>query len=179
MRRTRSGASRPAFTMIECCAALAVFAAILLLWQPIVNAANHLQPQDGELVEVLAANRELDELASRGKIGVSGESLVIAANDKTYVVDDYYSKANGKIVRMSTTNGGYMPLVSQAESFEAHVIVPGVVQYKITLQNGAQFTGVLAAEKDAPTKTRQQKEQLPADDESVVPESKEVGRDAQ
>jgi competence protein ComGF len=170
----KRGGSRPAFTLIECCAALAVFAAILLLWRPIVQLTARLQPNDGELVEILAANRELDELASSGKLGVSGDDLIIQHDGKTYVIDDYDSAVNGKIVRMSTTNGGYMPLVGKAKSFHAQQIAPGVVAYTIQLLNGEQFTAVLTAGQAAPRTETANKKQLLSKDESAVSESKEA-----
>jgi len=172
--RTKSGVSRPAFTLIECCAALAVFAAILLMWQPIVKLATGLQSNDGELVEVLAANRELDELASNGKLGVCGDDFIINRGDKTYIVDGYHSAVNGRIVRMTTINGGYMPLVSKAKSFRAQQIVPGVVQYTIQLLNGEQFTAVLTAGHAAAQPENANKKQLPTKDEAVVSESREA-----
>ena len=174
MCQTRNGVFRPAFTMIECCAALVVFAAIMLLWQPIVHAVTHLQPNDGELIEVLAANRELDELASAGELGVAGDDLVIKSDGVTYVIDDYHSAVNGNVVRMSTTSGGYMPLVAKAKYFRAQKIASGVVQYTIGLVNGEQFTAILTAATGAPRQQAPKKEQLPSADESAVSESKEA-----
>ncbi|WP_155286111.1 prepilin-type N-terminal cleavage/methylation domain-containing protein [Lacticaseibacillus zhaodongensis] len=147
MPAVKNGATRPGFTMIECTAALVVFAIIALMWQPILHTATHLRPRDEGLVQLLAAQRQLEELAKGGTVAAeSGELVVNSAAGKRYEVNYYMSPANGHIIRMTTAAGGYMPLIAHAAGFTAEQVAAGTVQYVIKLDTGDEFTGVLATD---------------------------------
>lgn len=151
MAVTRSGGMRSGFTMIECTAALALFSIIVLMWQPILHTATHLRPQDEELVQLLAAQRELEDLAAGGSVSTqSGKLVLLSAAGKRYEVNYYESPANGHIIRMTTASGGYMPLIANAADFQATTLADGTAEYTIRLATGDEVTGVLTAsgEKD-------------------------------
>jgi prepilin-type N-terminal cleavage/methylation domain-containing protein len=159
----RNGASRPAFTLIECTAALAVFAFVMLLWRPVLQGAQGLRTHDEALVQALVANRGLEEKAAGGYVRakefskdvmVHGQKqkqteqrLVIAkAGVTTYEVGFFHSDVNGDMVRVTTGSGGYMPLFMKAKKFAVATIAEGTVRYTVTLADGQEFSGVLSSD---------------------------------
>lgn len=157
------GTTRPAFTLIECTAALAVFAFIILLWRPVVQSAQGLRTHDEAMVQALVANRGLEEKAAGGyvrvkevnkdvvehgqKKKVTERRLVIGkAGEPTYEVGFFHSDVNGDMVRVTTGSGGYMPLFMKAKQFDVTTIAEGTVRYTVILADGQEFSGVLTSD---------------------------------
>lgn len=150
----RRGVTRHAFTLIECAAALVVFAAVVLLWAPLIRLAT-TPPNDGEILAVLSAVRHIETQAAGGDVTAAGSQIRIKSpNGKQYVVAFYSSAASGSILRMTTTAGGHMPLLSKVRAFDVIKLGPETVRYTITLLDNLTFTGVLASHQKQASKTK-------------------------
>lgn len=163
MRFIRSGTSRPGFTLIECTAALAVFALVILLWRPVLQSAEGLRTHDEALVQAIVANRGLEEKAAGGYVRAKAVSKEVVEHGQTkkvtenrlvigktgaptYEVGFFHSDVNGDMVRMTTGSGGYMPLFMKAKQFDVHTIAEGTVRYTVVLADGQEFSGVLTSD---------------------------------
>ncbi len=150
MGRRISGHSRPGFTLVECLAALLVFALVLLLWQPIVQTAQSLRSSDEETTGILAGVREMELLAKDGQVGMKDERTMTITTDegKTYLATAFSSATSGQLLRISTSAGGFMPIIRRVKKLSVRLVAPGVVEFTLEMASGNQFVGVLSGKVD-------------------------------
>lgn len=146
-KKSSPGRSYAGFTLIECLAALGVFASIILLWQPIVHTAKSLTSSDEEMTGVMAGARELEKLTEGGvvKLDKNQQLEIDAQNGKHYIVNWFSSRKSPSMVRVTTDAGGFMPLMRSVQSFKATQIADGYVEYKLQTNGGKWFTSILAS----------------------------------
>lgn len=144
VRRIR-GRLRMGFTMVECLAALAVLAATVCLWSPLVQIASHMTTKDEEMVELQAAQRQLERYCTGGSVsGEGNDTLVLVDQDGVRrTIAQYHSQANGNILRVETDNGGYVPILMHARKLLIDTLADNTWVYKVTMDDGLTFRGVL------------------------------------
>lgn len=164
----KRGTLRQGFTLIEYTAALAVFAIIALMWRPILQSAEGLRTHDETMVQAMVANRGLEEKAAGGYVRIkelTKEVLVNSVKKKvvdrrlvivktgapSYEVGFFDSATNGKLVRVTTGSGGYMPLFMKVTQFKLNEIAKGTVRYTVFFADGQQFSGVLDSDVEQTT----------------------------
>ncbi|WP_125705533.1 type II secretion system protein [Lacticaseibacillus daqingensis] len=138
-------ARRDAFTLVEALVALGVLASVALLWRPLVRAASTAPGQDAQMLRLYQAQHDLQAYVKDATIEPTstGQGLVIHKAMKRYELGYYYRLGGWQQLRLTTSDGGYQPVLLDVTEVAFTTVRPNVVAFTWRLQSGLMLEGVL------------------------------------
>ncbi|WP_054749611.1 hypothetical protein [Lacticaseibacillus thailandensis] len=110
-----------------------------------MHLASNMATKDEEMVELQAMQRRLESYCAGGSVTTTdtGTMVFVDHQQVQHKVYQYHSQANGNILRDEGIGGGYVPILMHARKLLVSGLAPNTCAYKVTMDDGLTFRGVL------------------------------------